>query len=177
MTTAIATFGKFNIVHTGHNSVLEHMYQLQRGLQDAEIIVGFSSANRANRNVIHRLSDFRSITNNNITYSSCFCNNLFSFIINLAQSYDTVVLCIGTDRLNSVERLISYLSQYTNIIAYEVPRQANAPSSTAIRHAYLATNSFDQFAKLVIADSLLANQAQAILAYSAIQEERAYVND
>ena len=171
MTTAIATFGKFNITHNGHNSVLEAMANLQTNLYDTEIIVGLSSSNRANRDTFHRLEDYRAICNSDVTYSTCLCSNLYIFCIMLSQAYDTVVLCLGSDRIASTQRLL-ISAGITNIILHEIERVENAPSSTHLREIYANTNAdFEYFTIIAEANGILNDAYSATIAYNAIQEE------
>ena len=169
-TTAITTFGRFNIVHSGHNSVLEYMSQLT-DIVEAEIVVGISSSNRRNRNCYSRLADYRAVCNDSISYSTCLCNNLYSYCIMMSESYNTVILCLGSDRIAQTERLLASAG-ITNIILHEIERDENSPSSTALRNIHQSVNGdFDSFVSASLTQGLLSSEESARIAFEAILAE------
>lgn len=163
----IATFGKFNVPHSGHKALLHSMSTNYANI--TEIIVGFSSSNKNNRYVISRISDFRAVCGNNVTFSSCICPNLWTYCKMLND--EPTILCLGSDRIAQTQRLINS-AQFKNINLREINRTSNSASSTKLRCLYkTARGNFEVFNELALINAYCVSRLTAKIAYDAIKQE------
>lgn len=161
MSTAIATFGRFNIIHNGHLALINTLLQ-----NEGDVVVGLSTALQ-NRDSIARLADMRQVTEE-LSYTTYPVNNMYVFISDLCENYDTVVLYVGTDRFSQVQRL---MRNFDNLEVRELPREENSHSSTRVRNIYRSYSSFTEFCDVALTEGLYNNVEAARVGFNAAQNE------
>ena len=140
MTTAI-TFGRFNIIHTGHIALIQSMID-----HHDNVIVGISNTAQGRRSIRWFQQRFPRAT-------FILHVNLFSLLSSLALE-ETFTIFVGEDR---VQMAISAQRYYTCNVTI-VGRNDQAPSSTQCRNVLR-----DQFSAQALVDAGLAENRRHAL--------------
>jgi hypothetical protein len=134
----LVTFGRFNIPHTGHLSLLH------RSPFYDKIIVGLSSSPQcapvAGRiEALKALMLSNSISSHNITFVPS--KTVFSLIRDVFKQYprDRITVTLGSDR----QKLLQQVTKYYPVKAFPTERPTGAPSSSECRQ-YFRTNGGSQ---------------------------------
>lgn len=159
--THYAVFGRFNIYHAGHSSMLSRIGN------NCNFTIGIANSGRNRRNAIDRLKDIRTLELG--TYDTLICNNLFQFLDILCTEHEHVTLILGTDRFATSAK--SLMARFTNLLILEQPR-TNDLSSSLCRRLYTECNcNFEACTEAFVEHGLCATIAQASVLYQATRED------
>ena len=167
-TTAIATFGRFNIFHEGHQHLINHMFDLAN--DNTDVLIGFSKAKK-NRSILRRIDEFYEydeLQQNALIHAATF-SNLYVCVKSLSDVYDSATLVVGTDNAKSA---IDIASRFPNIHVLIHNRQDHGFSSSLIRSLIEeAEGDFENFCEMAFSCGILNETRQCRTAWIAYTEE------